>query len=204
MGARRTVMVVAYKMGLPLAHLRRPAIKVITANPTGFSIAGTTLLPGPSGIQLSSTPVPLDPSGLLDVGTSTFGLRPALITADAMQSSTHEQRIVSPSATSSAVSINLTSTRMLTLATNTVLPASRAVVDPLGLVQSFYLDLDHLVAHRQHRQPVHELLTEGNRVRVRQAFFVSFCCWELWHCRYEGYCHRLSLYIAKKSKKQSN
>ena len=51
---------------------------VITPNPTGFSIAGTTILPGRSGVMLDGTLVSLEPlnsnGGGLVVGNRTLGL----------------------------------------------------------------------------------------------------------------------------------
>lgn len=42
-----------------------------TANPSGFSIADTTILPGSPGITVSRTPLSLAPSGALVIGSST-------------------------------------------------------------------------------------------------------------------------------------
>lgn len=95
---------------------------VITANPTGFSIAGTTLLPGSPGIHLSGTPVSLNPSGRLVVGTSTFGALPGPVTTDSKQSSTDEQNATTPNVQSSIVLASLTSSGMSTLTTNAVEP----------------------------------------------------------------------------------
>jgi hypothetical protein len=95
---------------------------VITANPTGFSIAGTTLLPGSPGIHLSGTPVSLNPSGRLVVGTSTFGAMPGPVTTDSKQSSTDKQNGTTPNVQSSNVLASLTSSGMSTLTTNAVEP----------------------------------------------------------------------------------
>lgn len=46
----------------------------ITANPTGFAIAGTTLLPGGKGVTVAGTPVSLGLGGTLDVGNSSVVL----------------------------------------------------------------------------------------------------------------------------------
>lgn len=95
---------------------------VITANPTGFSIAGTTLLPGSPGIRLSGTPVSLNPSGRLVVGTSTLGAMPGPVTTDIKQSSTDNQNATTPNVQSSNVPANLTSSGMSTRTTNAVEP----------------------------------------------------------------------------------
>lgn len=52
--------------------------QVITAYPTGFAVSGTTLLPGHAGITVAGTPISLDPSGLLIVGTSTRTVGPLI------------------------------------------------------------------------------------------------------------------------------
>ncbi len=96
--------------------------QVITANPTGFSIAGTTLLPGSRGISLSGTVVSLNPSGFLVIGTSTFGATPALVTADSEQSSTDNPGTTTSNAESFTVPVSLTSSGMSTVVTNTVDP----------------------------------------------------------------------------------
>lgn len=48
--------------------------QIVTANPTGFAIAGTTLLPGGKGVTVSGTPVSLGLGGTLDVGSGTLVL----------------------------------------------------------------------------------------------------------------------------------
>ncbi|KAL9128258.1 MAG: hypothetical protein Q9217_003020 [Psora testacea] len=48
--------------------------QTITANPTAFPIAGTTLYAGSAGMTVNGTPVSLEPSGTLLVGTSRTGL----------------------------------------------------------------------------------------------------------------------------------
>ena len=55
---------------------------LVTAHPTGFAFAGTTLLPGGRGVTVSGTPVSLNPEGTLVVGTSTLVL-PSLGTGTA-------------------------------------------------------------------------------------------------------------------------
>lgn len=48
--------------------------QVITANPSGFAIAGTTLLPGGKGVMVQGTSVSLAPGGTLVVGNSSVVL----------------------------------------------------------------------------------------------------------------------------------
>ena len=45
---------------------------VLTAKPSGFLIAGSSVLPGGQAITISGTPVSLAPSGVLFVGSSSF------------------------------------------------------------------------------------------------------------------------------------
>ncbi|KAL9065260.1 MAG: hypothetical protein Q9161_008339 [Pseudevernia consocians] len=45
--------------------------QIITANPTGFAVAGATVLPGGKGITLAGTPLSLASGGTLVVGNST-------------------------------------------------------------------------------------------------------------------------------------
>lgn len=45
--------------------------QIITANPTGFAIAGTTLVPGGKGVTVGGTPVSLGPGGTLVVGNGS-------------------------------------------------------------------------------------------------------------------------------------
>lgn len=47
-----------------------------TANPSRFSIADTTILPGSPGITVSGTPLSLAPSGALVIGSSTVQFNP--------------------------------------------------------------------------------------------------------------------------------
>lgn len=75
-----------------LATLPRPSIFTVgdsafTANPTGFSVAGATLVPGGTGIVVDHTSISLNPSGSLVIGSSTTPLQtpaptPAVITTD--------------------------------------------------------------------------------------------------------------------------
>ena len=46
----------------------------MVSNPTGFVIAGSSVLPGSSAVTISKTPVSLDLSGILAVGSSRFSL----------------------------------------------------------------------------------------------------------------------------------
>jgi len=46
--------------------------QAFTANPTGFQIAGTSVLPGAQAVTVSGTPVSLASSGVLHVGSSSF------------------------------------------------------------------------------------------------------------------------------------
>ncbi|KAI9810598.1 MAG: hypothetical protein M1827_006160 [Pycnora praestabilis] len=50
--------------------------QIFTAAPTGFAAASKTLLPGGPGVTISGTPVSLDPSGELIIGSSTIPLGP--------------------------------------------------------------------------------------------------------------------------------
>lgn len=45
--------------------------EIITANPTGFAVAGTTVLPGGKGVMVDGTMVSLAPGGTLVVGSSS-------------------------------------------------------------------------------------------------------------------------------------
>ncbi len=45
--------------------------QIITANPTGFAVAGATVLPGGTGVMVAGTLVSLAPGGTLAVGNST-------------------------------------------------------------------------------------------------------------------------------------
>ena len=59
--------------------------ETFTANPTKFSVDGTTLSAGGPGITINSTPISLNPSGSLLIGTRTVPLpipTPAVITTD--------------------------------------------------------------------------------------------------------------------------
>ncbi|KAI9812294.1 MAG: hypothetical protein M1827_004743 [Pycnora praestabilis] len=58
----------------PITTVLTVAGQVFTANPSGFSIAGTTLREGGPGITISGTPVSLNSYGGLVVGTSTIPL----------------------------------------------------------------------------------------------------------------------------------
>ena len=51
--------------------------QVFTANPTDFSIDGTTISAGGPGVTISGTPISLQASGVLDIGKSTTTLSPA-------------------------------------------------------------------------------------------------------------------------------
>ena len=53
--------------------------QTIVPNPTGMIIAGSSIAPGGSAITISNTPVSLDPSGILVVGSSSFSLPPQSI-----------------------------------------------------------------------------------------------------------------------------
>lgn len=48
--------------------------QTVTTNPTGFSLAGSRVLPGGAQIMISGTPVSLSPSGLLFIGGSSINL----------------------------------------------------------------------------------------------------------------------------------
>ncbi len=48
--------------------------QTVVPNPTGMVIAGSRVLPGGSAVTVSNTPVSLDPSGVLVVGSSSFSL----------------------------------------------------------------------------------------------------------------------------------
>lgn len=53
--------------------------QTIVPNPTGMIIAGSSVVPGGSAVTISNTPVSLDPSGILVVGSSSFSLPPQSI-----------------------------------------------------------------------------------------------------------------------------
>lgn len=48
----------------------------VVPNPAGMDVAGSSILPGGSAVTISNTPVSLDPSGILVVGSSSFSLSP--------------------------------------------------------------------------------------------------------------------------------
>lgn len=50
--------------------------QTVAPNPTGMIIAGSSVLPGGGEVTISNTPVSLDPSGILVVGSSSFSLPP--------------------------------------------------------------------------------------------------------------------------------
>ncbi|KAM0798562.1 hypothetical protein BDR22DRAFT_974426 [Usnea florida] len=50
--------------------------QTVTANPSGFQIDGSSILPGGTPVTISGTQVSLDQSGELHVGTSSIGLVP--------------------------------------------------------------------------------------------------------------------------------
>ena len=50
--------------------------QTVVPNPTGFVIASSSVLPGSSAVTISKTPVSLDLSGILAVGSSIFSLPP--------------------------------------------------------------------------------------------------------------------------------
>lgn len=72
--------------GLPSsASIYTVGDETFTANPTQFSVAGTTLSAGGPGVVVSSTSISLNPSGSLIVGTSTIPLptpTPAVVATD--------------------------------------------------------------------------------------------------------------------------
>ena len=53
--------------------------QTIVPNPTGMIIGGSSVVPGGSAVTISNTPVSLDPSGILVVGSSNFSLPPQSI-----------------------------------------------------------------------------------------------------------------------------
>ena len=68
-----------------LAGFSRPSVFIVggetfTANLTEFSVDGTTLLAGASGITVNSIPISLNPSGSLLIGTSTIPLQQSTAT----------------------------------------------------------------------------------------------------------------------------
>ena len=50
--------------------------QTVVPNPTGLVIAGSSVLPGSSAVTISKTPVSLDLSGILAIGSSKFSLPP--------------------------------------------------------------------------------------------------------------------------------
>ena len=61
---------------VPSADLINVGSQIYTANPSGFPIDGSTIIPGGAPITISGTPISLDKSGKLHVGTSTVNLIP--------------------------------------------------------------------------------------------------------------------------------
>lgn len=71
--------------GLSPSSIYTVGDETFTANPTKFSVAGTTLLAGGPGIMVNSTSMSLNPSGSLILGSKTIPLStptPAVITTD--------------------------------------------------------------------------------------------------------------------------
>ena len=64
------------KSAAPFPNTLIIAGQTVVPNPTGFVIASSSVLPGSSAVTISSTPVSLDPSGILAVGSSRFSLPP--------------------------------------------------------------------------------------------------------------------------------
>lgn len=65
----------------PSADLVNVGGQIYTANPSGFQIDGSTVLPGGTSVTISGTPISLDDSGKLHVGTSSVNLVPFPSTA---------------------------------------------------------------------------------------------------------------------------
>lgn len=65
---------------LPLApDILTIAGHTVVPNPTGMIVAGSSVLPGGSAVTISNTPISLDLSGILVVGSSSFSLPPQSI-----------------------------------------------------------------------------------------------------------------------------
>ncbi|KAG8534375.1 uncharacterized protein KY384_001220 [Bacidia gigantensis] len=105
--------------------------QTFTANPTRFSIAGTTIRPGDPPVTISGTEIALDPSGVLVVGSQTFSLSPTSPTV-----SGHPVVVAGRTITPDA--------RGFTLHGLTVLPSGSAVVvdgTSVGLVSNGVVDV---------------------------------------------------------------
>ena len=61
---------------VPSVDVFNVAGQTVTANPSGFQIDGSNILPGGTPVTISGTQVSLDQSGGLHVGTSSIGLVP--------------------------------------------------------------------------------------------------------------------------------
>lgn len=64
------------KSAAPFPNTLEAAGQTVVPNPTGFVIASSSILPGGSAVTISKTPVSLDLSGILAVGSSKFSLPP--------------------------------------------------------------------------------------------------------------------------------
>ena len=64
----------------PLTTVLSAAGQTFTANPSGFSIASTTLSPGSPAILIAGTSISLGTSGVLNIGSSTINLSPTALT----------------------------------------------------------------------------------------------------------------------------
>ncbi len=61
---------------VPSADIVNVGGQIYTANPSGFQIDGSTILPSGTPVTISGTPISLDKSGKLHVGTSSVDLIP--------------------------------------------------------------------------------------------------------------------------------
>ena len=76
---------------VPFADIVNVGGQTITANPSGFQIDGSSVLPGGTPVTISGTPISLDKSGELHVGTSSVinlipfqSTTPGLFTVDGL------------------------------------------------------------------------------------------------------------------------
>ena len=64
----------------PITTILSAGGQTFTASPSGFSIADTTLSPGSPGLIISGTLISLNPSGILNIDSSTINLSPTALT----------------------------------------------------------------------------------------------------------------------------
>ena len=63
--------------------------ETFTANPTGFTVAGSQVLPGGSAVIVSGTTLSLSPSGVLDIGGASIDLATQVPSADVINVGGH-------------------------------------------------------------------------------------------------------------------